>query len=131
VIDARRPHRLSLAAIDPSQMLRNMMGSDESRIKVETEVNDVKLLLEERNRSGRRDSPARPDLDLAFVRPKAPLATPVPPVDLAKRGQSRVLDPVIGLNRLGSAAGRAYSPPWSGSPPLSSARACSIFRMRT
>ncbi len=49
------------------------------------------------------------DLDLAFIRPKAKPASPMAAIDLAKSAPAQLLDQVITLNRLNSAAGRAYA----------------------
>src|SRR5712691_1683485 len=50
VVDASGLTVMSLSATDPAQLLQNMMagGSDEeSRFKMETELSDVKILLED------------------------------------------------------------------------------------
>jgi hypothetical protein len=49
------------------------------------------------------------DLDLAFIRPKTKPASPMTAVDLSKFAPAQLLDEVITLNRLNSAAGRAYA----------------------
>jgi hypothetical protein len=49
------------------------------------------------------------DNDLAFIRPKTKPAAPMAALDLTKSGKADILDQVISLTRLGSAAGRAYS----------------------
>ena len=49
------------------------------------------------------------DLDLAFIRPKTKPASPMAAVDLSKSAPAQLLDQVITLNRLNSAAGRAYA----------------------
>jgi hypothetical protein len=49
------------------------------------------------------------DQDLAFIRPKSKLAAPLAALDLTKSGKADLLDQVVALNRLGSAAGRAYA----------------------
>ena len=49
------------------------------------------------------------DLDLAFVRPKTKPPAPMTAVDLSKSAAVEILEPVIALNRLNRAAGRAYS----------------------
>ena len=49
------------------------------------------------------------DLDLAFIRPKTKPASPMAAVDLTKSAPAQLLDQVITLNRLNSAAGRAYA----------------------
>ena len=49
------------------------------------------------------------DLDLAFLRPKTKLTTPVTAVDLTKSAPAQLLDQTLTLNRLNRAAGRAYA----------------------
>jgi len=110
IIDPSGLTVVSLAATDPGQMLQNVMSSDESsRFKVETELSDVKLLLPDGTEVPAEVALRDRDQDLAFLRPKAKLATPLPAVDLANSGKAQLLDQVLALTRLGNAAGRAYS----------------------
>lgn len=100
---------VSLSSVDPAQLVQNLMPDDDSRLKVESELTDVKLLLEDGTEVPAEVVLRDKDLDMAFVRPKAKLEKPMPAVDLADAGKAEILDVVIGLNRLGNAAGRAYS----------------------
>jgi S1-C subfamily serine protease len=103
---------LSLSATDPGQMVQNMMGGggeDESRFKMETELSDVKMLLEDGTEVPAEVVLRDRDLDLAFIRPKTKLAAAMPAVDLTSSGKADVLEEVVTLNRLGKAAGRSYS----------------------
>jgi hypothetical protein len=102
---------LSLSATDPGQMVQNMMGSgeDESRFKMETELSDVKMLLEDGTEIPAEVVLRDRDLDLAFIRPKTKLAAAMPAIDLTSSGKADVLDEVVTLNRLGKAAGRSYA----------------------
>jgi S1-C subfamily serine protease len=103
---------LSLSATDPSQLLQNIVagGADEeSRFKMDTELSDVKILLDDGTEVPAEVVLRDRDLDLAFIRPKAKPSVPMAALDLTKSGKAQVLDEVIALNRLGSAAGRAYS----------------------
>jgi S1-C subfamily serine protease len=72
-------------------------------------LSDVKILLEDGTEVPAEVVLRDKDFDLAFVRPKAKLAAQLSPLDLNKSGKVDVLDQVIALNRLGSAAGRAYA----------------------
>lgn len=99
---------LSLSAADPSQTLQKMAAQD-PRVKVEAELSEVKMLLEDGTEVPAEIAGRDLEQDLAFVRPKAKLAAPLRALDLTKAGKADVLDQVIALNRLGSAAGRAYS----------------------
>ena len=109
IIDASGLTVLSLAATDPSAMMQSFMADEDSKFKLETELSDVKILLEDGTEVPAEVVLRDKDFDLAFVRPKAKLAAQLSPLDLSKSGKVDVLDQVIALNRLGSAAGRAYA----------------------
>lgn len=108
VIDPSGLVVLALSSTDPSGMLDNMMssmGDMGDKFKMESNLSDVKILLE-----GGSELPAQvvlrdKDLDLAFVRPTAKPA-PMSFVDLAKPGEAQVLDSLIALSRLGRVANR-------------------------
>ena len=100
---------LALSACDPSEMYHRMLGSDASRGRVETEISDMKILLDDGTEMPAEIVLRDKDLDLAFIRPKAKPATPMASVDMSKTSPAQVLDQVVTLNRLNSAAGRAYS----------------------
>lgn len=109
VIDSAGLTVVSLSATDPAQMLESLGQQGDAKSRVESELIDVKLLVD-----GGTELPAEmvardPELDLAFIRPKTKPSAPLAAVDLTKTGKVRVLDQVIALNRLGSAAGRAAS----------------------
>src|SRR5439155_18021693 len=96
---------LALSACDPSEMYKRMYPE----YKVEAEVTDVKLLLDDGVELSAEIVLRDKDLDLAFIRPKAKQSSAMAAVDLSKAAKADVLDQVITLNRLGRAAGRAYS----------------------
>ncbi len=103
---------LSLAATDPGQMMQNVisgMSEDDSKIKLETELSDVKILLEDGTEVPAEVVLRDKDLDLAFVRPKTKITAELAPLDLSNSGKVEVLDSVLALNKLGNAAGRAYA----------------------
>jgi len=109
VLDASGLTVMALSACDPSEMYQRMMGDDYARNKVETEITDMKILLDDGTEVPAEVVLRDKDLDLAFIRPKAKLASPMAAVDLNKSSPAQLLDQVITLNRLNSAAGRAYS----------------------
>lgn len=109
VLDASGLTVLALSACDPSEMYQRMMGDEYSKNKVETEVTDIKILLDDGTEVPAEIVLRDKDLDLAFIRPKAKPANPMSAVDLTKSGSAQLLDQVITLNRLNSAAGRAYA----------------------
>src|SRR5882724_1555909 len=112
VVDPSGLTVLSLSATDPSQMLQAMMGGggdDESKFKMETELGDVKILLDDGAELPAEVVLRDRDLDLAFIRPKTKVTTPLTALDLTQSAKVEMLDQVIALNRLGNAAGRAYA----------------------
>jgi S1-C subfamily serine protease len=100
---------VALSACDPSELYQRMMGEDYAKYKVETEVTDLKVLLDDGTEIPSEIVLRDKDLDMAFVRPKTKPATPMAAVDLNQTSKAKVLEQVITLNRLNSAAGRAYS----------------------
>jgi len=112
VVDPSGLTVLSLSATDPGQMVQNLMagGSDEdSKFKMETELSDIKLLLEDGTEVPAEVVLRDKDLDLAFIRPKTKLNSPLSALDLSNSAKAELLDPLIALNRLGTVAGRAYA----------------------
>jgi hypothetical protein len=112
IIDPSGLTVLSLSATDPGQVIQNMMGGmseEDMKFKMETELSDVKMLLEDGTEIAAQVVLRDKDLDLAFIRPKSRLAAPGSALDLSQGGKAEVLDQVIALNRLGNAAGRAYA----------------------
>jgi len=107
VIDPSGLTVLALSACDPAEIYQRMMAAEAA--KLETEVTDIKLLLEDGTEIPSEIVLRDKDLDLAFIRPKAKPASPMAAIDLAKSVPAQVLDQVITLNRLNSAAGRAYA----------------------
>jgi len=96
---------LALSSVDPADLSRRLSEQN----KMETEVTDVKILLDDGTEMPAEIVLRDKDLDLAYVRPKAKPATPMAAVDLSKSSAAEMLEPLIVLNRLNRAAGRAYS----------------------
>ena len=111
VIDPSGLTVLSLSSTDPSILLEAMMsgGEEEPRVRMESELSDVKIVLDDGTEVPAEVVLRDKDNDLAFIRPKTKPAAPMAALDLAKSGKADILDQVISLTRLGSAAGRAYS----------------------
>ena len=112
VVDPSGLTVLALSSCEPGDMLQSMMAgmSDEdTKFKMETELSDVKLLLDDGTELPADIVLRDKDLDLAFVRPATKPASPMTALDLSKSATAQILDQVITLNRLGNAAGRAYA----------------------
>jgi len=109
IIDPSGLTVLSLSACDPSEMYKRMMTGRMAGYKIDTEVSDVKILLDDGTEIPSEIVLRDKDLDLAFIRPKTKLTNSLPAVDLSKSGKAQILDQVITLNRLNKAAGRAYA----------------------
>jgi hypothetical protein len=107
VMDSTGLTVLALSACDPADMYQRMMGDDSRHI--ETEVTDLKILLDDGTEVPAEIVLRDKDLDLAFIRPKTKLASPMVAVDMTKTSPAQILEQVITLNRLTSAAGRAYA----------------------
>jgi hypothetical protein len=109
VIDPSGLTVLALSACDPTEMYQRMMGEDYARNRVETEISDMKILLDDGTEVPAEIVLRDKDLDLAFIRPKTKPTSPMASIDLTKTSPAQVLDQVVTLNRLNSAAGRAYA----------------------
>ena len=109
VVDPSGLTVLALSAADPSEMYQRMLAEQASQAKLETEVTDVKILLTDGTELPAEIVLRDKDLDLAFIRPKTKPAGPMAAVDLGKSAPAQMLDQVVTLNRLNSAAGRAYA----------------------
>lgn len=105
VIDPSGLTVLSLSACDPAAL----SGRFSPEYKIETEINDVKILLDDSTELPAEIVLRDKDLDLAFVRPKTKPASPMPAVDLSKSSPAGMLEQVVTLNRLNSAANRAHA----------------------
>ena len=105
VIDPSGLTVLALSAADPAELYRRLSES----YKTEVELSDIKILLEDGQEVPAEIVLRDKDLDLAFLRPKSKLATPMTAIDLSKSGTAQVLDEVVTLNRLKRGAGRAFS----------------------
>jgi S1-C subfamily serine protease len=109
VVDPSGLTVLALSACDPTEMYQRMMSEEASKLKLDIEVTDIKILLDDGMEIPSEIVLRDKDMDLAFIRPKTKPASPMAAVDLAKAAPAQVLDQVITLNRLNSAAGRAYA----------------------
>ncbi len=109
VVDPSGLTVVALSAVDPSEMYQRMMAEQSSQYKLEVEVTDLKILQADGTELPAEIVLRDKDLDLAFIRSKAKLASPMAALDLSKSAPVQMLDEVVTLNRLNSAAGRAYA----------------------
>jgi S1-C subfamily serine protease len=109
VVDPSGLTVLALSAADPSEMYQRMLAEQGSQNKLDIEVTDLKILLDDGTELPAEIVLRDKDLDLAFIRPKTKPVSPMTAVDLSKSAPAQLLDEVITLNRLNSAAGRAYA----------------------
>lgn len=107
VVDPSGLAVVSLSSIDPGQMMQNLTSGD--RIKMESELADLKILLPNGDEVPCEVLLRDNDLDLAFIKPKTKPQTPMSALDLAQAGAAEIGDPIVAINRLGNAAGRAHS----------------------
>ncbi len=106
VIDGSGLTVLALSACDPNEVYQRF-SDDSSSGRMQTEVTDIKILLEDGTEVPSEIVLRDKDLDLAFIRPKSKPSSPMPAVDLKQSASVLALDQVIALHRLNSAAGRA------------------------
>ncbi len=109
VVDPSGLTVLALSACDPSEMYQRMMSEEANKNRLDIEVTDIKILLDDGTEIPADIVLRDKDLDLAFVRPKTKPATPMVALDFSKSAPVQLLDQVVTLNRLNSAAGRAYA----------------------
>jgi hypothetical protein len=106
---------LSLSATDPGQLMQTFMGGmdgmgeEDAKFKMETELSDLKVLLDDGTEVPAEVVLRDKDLDLAYIKPKNKLSTPMEALDFSKSSKAELLDQIISLNRLGNTAGRAYA----------------------
>ena len=99
---------LAHSGCDPSEFYKTTSSAYEG-YKVESEISDLKILLENGTEVPADIVLRDKDRDLAFARPRTSLGRPWKAVDFTKPASAKVLDQVIALNRLNPVSGRAYS----------------------
>lgn len=108
VIDPSGLTVLALSTVDPSELYKRMYP-ESSGVKIEVEVSDVKILLDDGTEIPAEIVLRDKDLDLVFIRPKTKPGQPMAAVDLTKASPAQIFDDLITINRLGRAAGRAHA----------------------
>lgn len=103
VVDPNGLAVLPLSSVDPTSLM------DAAGSKMEIQVSDIKIMLEDNSELPAEIVLRDKDLDLAFIRPKTKPAQPLTAIDLTKSGTADVMDQVLTITRLGQAAGRAHA----------------------
>ena len=113
VIDASGLTVLSLFALDPSAARSDWSfdtGGENMKVKTESNVTDVKLILSDGTEIPAQVVLKDKDLDLAFVKPKEKLEKPCQFVNFAKpRTAPEILDDILVIGRLGREVNRVTS----------------------
>ncbi len=104
VIDPSGLAVLSLSVVEPTRLTARLLGE---KVKVESEITDVKMLLPDGGELSARVVLRDRDLDLVFIRPVEKPAKPFSFVDLSLNSTAEILDEFLVLSRLGKVASRA------------------------
>ena len=104
VIDPSGLAVLSFCVAEPAHLAGRFFRGE--KIKMESEVVDVKMLLPDGGELPARLVLRDKDLDLVFVRPAEKPAKPFSAVDLSLNSPAGILDEFLILSRLGKVAGR-------------------------
>jgi hypothetical protein len=101
----------SLSQVDPSSLMEAMTAGNPQMngLKMETVVQDAKMLLTDGTEIAAEVILRDRDLDMAFIRPLKKAETPFAHVNIADPSTPLQLDQVISVNKLGKVAGRAHS----------------------
>ena len=94
VIDASGLTVLALSACDPNEVYQRF-SEDSSSGRMQTEVTDIKILLEDGTEVPSEIVLRDKDLDLAFIRPKSKPAAAMAAVDLSQSASIAALDQVV------------------------------------
>lgn len=102
---------VSLSEVDPSSMMEAMMAGNPQMegLKMETEVQDVTMLMSDGSEVLAEIILRDKDLDMAFIRPLEKAESAFTHVNLDDNGIPLQLDQVISVNKLGKVARRAHS----------------------
>ena len=99
---------LALSSTDPSSIYKTMMGGRDD-FKMDTQLNDIKILLHDNTEIPAEVVIRDVEMDLAFVRPLTKPEAPMAYLNIEDSATVDVLDRVVTINRLGRVANRVYS----------------------
>jgi hypothetical protein len=108
VIDPGGLTVVSLGSINPGAMMTKLMGSGAGTgqaVEMVSEPTDVKIRLADGREIQAAIALRDEDLNLAFVRPKAPPEKPFVAINLAESAAPAILDAVVVFGRLGRVGG--------------------------
>ena len=102
---------VSLSEVDPSSVMEAMTAGNPQMngLKMDTEVQDVKMLMSDGTEVPAEVILRDRELDMAFIRPLKKAETAFSHVNLEDQGTPLQLDQVISVNKLGKVARRAHS----------------------
>jgi hypothetical protein len=109
VIDPSGLTLASAASIDPSGALRKMAGGQASRMKLESEVKETTLLLEDGTEVEADVVLKDTDLDLAFIKPREQGRRFSSVTLRPRKGAVPLLTPIFVVGRLGKLTSRALA----------------------
>lgn len=99
----------SLSSVNPADVFRGLSADEDEEFKITSRIVDAKIKCSDGTEIPADIVLRDRDLDLAFLRPKKPVDTPLPYVDLSKAGNPQLLDELVVLNRLGQVASRTIA----------------------
>jgi hypothetical protein len=98
-----------LSSIDPTALTKMMMPMGEDKMKIDSDLSDVKLLLFDGSEIPAKVALRDKDLDLAYLLPQTKPESPMAFVDLNDAGKPELLDRIVSIGRLGKVCNRTYS----------------------
>jgi S1-C subfamily serine protease len=99
---------MSLSSLDPGAMMSRIMGAagtGDQKMSVVSEPTDVRMRLPDGKELAATIALRDQDLDLAFIRPSSPPASPLTAINLADSKNPAILDELIVLTRLSRVGG--------------------------
>jgi S1-C subfamily serine protease len=100
---------VSLSSTDPTAIMRSLAAGEGGDFEMQSEVSDLRILLEDGTEIPAQIVLRDAELDLAYVQPTEAPPAPLPHIDFSAPGTAQLLDTVVALNRLGRVANRVYS----------------------
>jgi len=99
----------SVTAINPRDRFADIMGGADEDYKMSTRIVDVKIKLADGTEIPANLVMQDRDLDMAFIKPKTPLSTPVSYIDMTQQATPQAIDELVLLFRLGQIGNRTLA----------------------